>query len=199
MEDEQKLTEQQRTALSQLEDLRSELHSMVDARVDGSIHSILTGRVLEQALPTLPLTANPSVFKGEKPESILFPDGREVKTPTWKTAVLAIMRDCNADAKMHLQLMELRGKVLGRQRAILAASPEKMHAPLEIDKDLYMESYYDTAVFPRKRKNRPAAMKRSANTTPIKSCPTKNGRWRASSRTKALPARLQKSAQNSFG
>ena len=115
MEDEQKLTEQQRTALSQLEDLRSELHSMVDARVDGSIHSILTGRVLEQALPTLPLTANPSVFKGEKPESILFPDGREVKTPTWKTAVLAIMRDCNADAKMHLQLMELRGKVLGRQ------------------------------------------------------------------------------------
>ena len=199
MEDEKKLTEQQRTALSQLEDLRSELHSMVDARVDGSIHSILTGRVLEQALPTLPLTANPSVFKGEKPESILFPDGREVKTPTWKTAVLAIMRDCNADAKMHLQLMELRGKVLGRQRAILAASPEKMHAPLEIDKDLYMESYYDTAVFPRKRKNRPAAMKRSANTTPIKSCPTKNGRWRASSRTKALPARLQKSAQNSFG
>ena len=199
MEHEQELTEQQRTALSQLESLRSELHSMVDARVDGSIHSILTGRVLEQALPTLPLTANPSVFKGEKPESILFPDGREVKTPTWKTAVLAIMRDCNADAKMHLQLMELRGKVLGRQRAILAASPEKMHAPLEIDKDLYMESYYDTAVFPRKRKNRPAAMKRSANTTPIKSCPTKNGRWRASSRTKALPARLQKSAQNSFG
>ena len=154
MEDEQKLTEQQRTALSQLEDLRSELHSMVDARVDGSIHSILTGRVLEQALPTLPLTANPSVFKGEKPESILFPDGREVKTPTWKTAVLAIMRDCNADAKMHLQLMELRGKVLGRQRAILAASPEKMHAPLEIDKDLYMESYYDTGTLLYVLKNR---------------------------------------------
>lgn len=154
MEDEQKLTEQQRTALSQLEDLRSELHSMVDARVDGSIHSILTGRVLEQALPTLPLTANPSVFKGEKPESILFPDGREVKTPTWKTAVLAIMRDCNADAKMHLQLMELRGKVLGRQRAILAASPEKMHTPLEIDKDLYMESYYDTGTLLYVLKNR---------------------------------------------
>ena len=46
---------------------------------------------------------------------------------------------------MHAHLMGLRGKVLGRQRAILAASPEKMHAPLEIDKDLYMESYYDTA------------------------------------------------------
>ena len=154
MEHEQELTEQQRTALSQLESLRSELHSMVDTRVDGCIHNILTGRVLEQALPTLPLTANPSVFKGEKPESILFPDGRKVKTPTWKTAVLAIMRDCNADANMHSQLMELRGKVLGRQRAILAASPEKMHAPLKVDKDLYMESYYDTGTLLYVLKNR---------------------------------------------
>ena len=33
MEHEPKLTEQQRTALSQLESLRSELHNMVDARV----------------------------------------------------------------------------------------------------------------------------------------------------------------------
>ena len=153
MEHEQELTEQQRTALSQLESLRSEMHSMVDARVDGSIQHILHGGVLDIA-PTLPLTANPSVFKGKKPESILFPDGREIKTPTWKTAVLAIMQDCNADAKMHLQLMELRGKVLGRQRAILAASPEKMHAPLEIDKDLYMESYYDTGTLLYVLKNR---------------------------------------------
>ena len=153
MEHESKLTEQQRTALSQLEDLRSELHSMVDARVDGCIQHILRGGVLDIA-PTLPLTADPSVFKGEKPESILFPDGREVKTPTWKTAVLTIMQDCNEDPMMHTHLMELRGKVLGRQRAILAASPEKMHAPLEIAKDLYMESYYDTGTLLYVLKNR---------------------------------------------
>ena len=153
MEHEPKLTEQQRTALSQLESLRSELHNMVDARVDGSIHRILLGGALDIA-PTLPLTADPSAFKGEKPESVLFPDGREVKVPTWKMAVLTIMQDCNADAKMHSQLMELRGKVLGRQRTILAASPEKMHAPLEIDKDLYMESYYDTATLLYVLKNR---------------------------------------------
>ena len=144
MEHEQKLTEQQRTALSQLETLRSELHRVVDERVDGSIHRILLGGVLDIA-PTFPLTANPAIFKGEKPESILFPGSREVKTPTWKAAVLAIMQDCNEDPVMHAHLMGLRGKVLGRQRTILAASPEKMHAPLEIDKDLYMESYYDTA------------------------------------------------------
>ena len=153
MEHEQELTEQQRTALSQLESLRSEMHSMVDARVDGSIQHILHGGVLDIA-PTLPLTANPSVFKGKKPESILFPDGREIKTPTWKTTVLAIMQDCNEDSVMHAHLMGLRGKVLGRQRAILAASPEKMHAPLEIDKDIYMESYYDTGTLLYVLKNR---------------------------------------------
>ena len=146
MEHEQKLTEQQRTALSQLETLRIEMHRVVDERVDGSIHRILLGGVLNIA-PTLPLTANSAAFKGEKPESILFPGGREVKTPTWKTAVLAIMQDCNEDPVMHAHLMGLRGKVLGRQRTILAASPEKMHAPLEIDKDLYMESYYDIGVY----------------------------------------------------
>ena len=37
---------------------------------------------------------------------------------------------------------------------ILAASPEKMHAPLEIDKGLYMESYYDTASLLYVLKNR---------------------------------------------
>ena len=153
MEHEQKLTEQQRTALSQLETLRIEMHRVVDERVDGSIHRILLGGVLNIA-PTLPLTANSAIFKGEKPESILFPDGREIKTPTWKTAVLAIMQDCNEDPVMHAHLMGLRGKVLGRQRAILAASPEKMHAPLEIDKELEMESYYDTASLLYVLKNR---------------------------------------------
>ena len=144
MEHEQELTEQQRTALSQLEMLRSELHSMVDARVDGSIQRILTSSVLEES-PTLPLHTDPSVFKGKKPEAVLFPNGQSVRTPTWKAAMLAILQDCNADPAMHTYLMELRGKVMGRQRTILAASPEKMHAPLEIDKGLYMESYDDTA------------------------------------------------------
>lgn len=153
MEHEQKMTEQQRTALSQLETLRSEMHRVVDERVDGSIHRILLGGVLDIA-PTLPLTASSAAFKGEKPESILFPGGREVKTPTWKTAVLTIMQDCNEETVMHAHLMGLRGKVLGRQRAILAASPEKMHAPLEIDKDLYMESYYDTETLLYVLKNR---------------------------------------------
>lgn len=122
MEDKQDLTEQQKILLSKLETLRAEMHRSVDARVDRSIQRILTGSVLEES-PTLPLHTDPSVFKGKKPEAVLFPNGQSVRTPTWKAAVLAIMQDCNADPTMHTYLMELRGKVMGRQRTILAASP----------------------------------------------------------------------------
>lgn len=145
MEQEQSSVEQWSKILLQLETLRTELHGMVDAHIDALRYQMLTGELPEQQLRTRPLRADPYAFKGEKPESIQLPDGREVKTPTWKTAVLAILQDCNAEPDMHARLMELRGKIMGRQRTILAASPEGMHAPLEIDKNLYMESYYDTA------------------------------------------------------
>lgn len=145
MEQEQSSVEQWSKMLLQLETLRTELHGMVDAHIDTIRYQLLTGELPEQQLRTRPLSGDSFLFKGEKPESIRLPDGREVKTPTWKAAALAILQDCNADPEMHARLMELRGKILGRQRVILAASPEGMHAPLEIDKDLYMESYYDTA------------------------------------------------------
>ena len=145
MEQEKRSVEQWGEVLLQLEALRTELHDMVDAHINTIRYQLLTGELPEQQLRTRPLRADPYTFKGEKPEGLLLPDGREVKTPTWKAAVLAILQDCNADPEMHARLMELRGKILGRQRTILAASPEGMYAPLEIGKDLYMESYYDTA------------------------------------------------------
>ena len=117
MEDKQNLTEQHKILLSKLETLRAEMHRSVDARVDRSIQHILTSSVLEES-PTLPLHTDPSVFKGKKPEAVLFPNGQSVRTPTWKAAVLAIMQDCNADPAKHTYLMELRGKVMGRQRTI---------------------------------------------------------------------------------
>ena len=90
MEDKQNLTEQQKILLSKLETLRAEMHRSVDARVDRSIQRILTSSVFEES-PTLPLHTDPSVFKGKKPEAVLFPNGQSVRTPTWKAAVLAIM------------------------------------------------------------------------------------------------------------
>ena len=105
MEDKQDLTEQQKILLSKLETLRTEMHRSVDARVDRSIQHILTSSVLEES-PTLPLHTDPSVFKGKKPEAVLFPNGQSVRTTTWKSAVLAILQDCNADPTMHTYLMD---------------------------------------------------------------------------------------------
>ena len=45
---------------------------------------------------------------------------------------------------MHERLMQLRGKVFGRQRIILGKVPEEMDVTLQIDKDLYVEAKFDT-------------------------------------------------------
>ena len=153
MEDKQNLTEQQKILLSKLETLRAEMHRSVDARVDRE-HPAHPDRQRFGRIANASHTQIRPYSKGKKPEAVLFPNGQSVSTPTWKAAVLAILQDCNADPMMHTHLMELRGKVMGRQRTILAASPEKMHAPLEIDKELYIESYYDTASLLYVLKNR---------------------------------------------
>lgn len=45
---------------------------------------------------------------------------------------------------MHERLIQLRGKVFGRQRTILGKFPERMDVPIQIDKDLYFEAKFDT-------------------------------------------------------
>ena len=51
-----------------------------------------------------------------------------------------------------------------------------------------------TAAYRPRKKNRPAAMKRSASIIQTKSCPIRSGQWRAFSQTKVSPAHQQKSA-----
>ena len=57
---------------------------------------------------------------------------------------LDILKHCNEQPDMHERLMQLRGKVFGRQRIILGKVPEEMDVPLQIDKDLYFEAKFDT-------------------------------------------------------
>ena len=42
------------------------------------------------------------------------------------------------------RLMQLRGKVFGRQRTILGRDPAGMDVPIQIDKELYFEAKFDT-------------------------------------------------------
>ena len=54
------------------------------------------------------------------------------------------MKRCNADSEKHVSLMNLRGKISGRERVILAKERDKMRSPLKISENLYIETHYDT-------------------------------------------------------
>lgn len=129
--------------LSEIEACRRQLHEIVDRNIDQLIQRITHGEADNGQL-SLPLSTHPSFFKGMKPFTIVFPDGTEVVTPTWKKVAAAVMQDCNADPARHETLMYLRGKVSGKLRSILSSTPEEMDVPLQIDEGLFMESKFDT-------------------------------------------------------
>ncbi|CAK7089349.1 MAG: hypothetical protein ENTB_04686 [Enterocloster aldenensis] len=87
---------------------------------------------------------SPATLKGKRPVALTFASGEVVQTPTWKKVVQTILKHCNEQPDMHERLMQLRGKVFGRQRTILGKVPEEMDVPLQIDKDLYFEAKFDT-------------------------------------------------------
>ena len=57
-----------------------------------------------------------------------------------------ILQRCNADPEKHVALMNLRGKISGRERVLLSNKPKPgtMRSPLQIDENLYVETHYDT-------------------------------------------------------
>ncbi|MCM1232229.1 MAG: hypothetical protein NC489_19065 [Ruminococcus flavefaciens] len=130
--------------LAELEGCRTAMHRLVDAQIDLVVESIQNGKPFPARDIILPLSAAPAQFKGSKPEAVIFPDGRRVEVTKWKTAVTAILQDCANTPPYGERLMAIRGKVLGRQRVILAATPERMDAPLEICPELFMEGKFDT-------------------------------------------------------
>lgn len=91
-----------------------------------------------------PLNAGTGIFKGKKPTGVIFADGSRVDVPTWKRAAEEILLNCNSDAERHRKLMDLRGKLLGRDRVFLGSEEGRMRSPVRIDRALYVETHYDT-------------------------------------------------------
>ena len=83
-------------------------------------------------------------IKRKKPIGLKFNTGESVKTPTWKSVVQTIMQHCSSQPDMHERLMQLSGKVAGRQRIIIGKSAEEMDVPLKIDEGMYFEGKFDT-------------------------------------------------------
>lgn len=135
--------------VEEIEKVRREMHEMVDRECDSFLLYLSSDEpeAFRRERPhierTLPLYAHPSMFKRQKPVSVIFEDGHTVEVRTWKNAVVTILKECNNDPVMHQRLMDLRGRISGRQRAILSDTPDGMDVPLKVDDGIYMEGKYD--------------------------------------------------------
>lgn len=134
--------------LAEVKRCRTQLHQLIDDRLDAFILQITCGDLSEyiqdEAVRAVPLMSASARCKGMKPVAVVLPDGSMVETSTWKKAAAAILRDCAADPGRNEQLMKMRGRVNGNFRSLLAEDPDGMDAPLKITEGLYLESKFDT-------------------------------------------------------
>ena len=139
---------EQKTVLAEVDRCRAQLHQLIDDQLDAFILRVTCGDLSEyirdETVRAVPLMSAPERCKGMKPVAVILPDGSKVEASTWKKAAAAILRDCDADPECHEQLMEMRGRVNGNFRRLLAEDPSGMDAPLKITEGLYLESKFDT-------------------------------------------------------
>ena len=127
--------------LRELQSMRSKLDALIlymEQSTTGSNTSVSNHELI------LPLTVDSSIFKGKKPVGIIFGENDRKDISTWKMAVKEIMKRCNSDPEKHVALMNLRGRLAGRDRLFLSNNPDNMRSPYMISENLYMETHYDT-------------------------------------------------------
>ena len=90
-----------------------------------------------------PLTAGAGIFKGKKPTSVVIGE-ESIAIRTWKQLVEEVMIRCVKLEANKKQLEQLAGKIAGKKRLLLAKTADGMRSPLEISKNLFMETHYDT-------------------------------------------------------
>ena len=133
--------------------MRADLHREVDEVVDRAIArakanpgaaQIAAAPAAAQYESIYPLTTDTGVFRGKRPTDVIFQDGHRETVTTWKSVFQVIMKECNSDSEKHRLLMELRGRIKGRNRTLLDSGTDHMRSPVQIDEDLYAETHYDT-------------------------------------------------------
>lgn len=106
------------------------------------VHTI--DEIVEEYESVYPLTSNTAVFKGKKPTGVFLKKGIRSNVGTWKKVFELILKDCASNSAKRVSLLNLRGKVSGRERVFLSDRPDNMRSPLKIVDDLFVESHYDT-------------------------------------------------------
>ena len=139
-------------AIQELQKLREELIREIDEKFDWIIQELKSESVpsLQKENQKLrnyeiiyPLNVGAGIFKGKRPIGILFADGHRTENPTWKSVAEELLKDCCKSPSQRQALMNLRGKVLGRNRVLLGSETGKMRSPVKIDEALYIETHYD--------------------------------------------------------
>lgn len=136
------------TMLDQLEDSRARMHRYIDEQYDELRTRILCGEYVASITAKLereyPLDTADATFKGKKPLSIHFSDGREHQVKSWTEVATIVLQDCITNPYASSRMYEMAGSYSGRKRIILDRTPERMDVPIYIAPDLYFEGKFDT-------------------------------------------------------
>ena len=144
--------------VQELQQLREELIREIDEKIELMIESAKNEAAPSSQKEKQPvknyeilysLNVGAGIFKGKRPTGILFADGRRVETPTWKSVAEELLKDCCKTPAQRQALMNLREKVLGRNRVLLGSETGKMRSPVKIDEALYIETHYDAETLMR--------------------------------------------------
>ena len=144
--------------IQELQKLREELIREIDEKFDWIIDEVkkesVPSRQKESRKPRnyeiiYPLNVGAGIFKGKRPTGVIFADGRRTENPTWKSVAEELLKDCCKDSDQRQALMDLRGKVLGRNRVLLGSETGKMRSPVKIDEALYIETHIDAETLMR--------------------------------------------------
>lgn len=86
----------------------------------------------------------PNFFKGTRPTGIIFPDGTRKDATTWKMVFKCVLEYCIQDPDKYHGLMQLRGRIRGRERIFLDSEKGNMRSPVQIAPGLFAETHFDT-------------------------------------------------------
>lgn len=89
------------------------------------------------------LNIGTGIYKGKRPTAVIFSGAIRKECPTWKRVMEEILKDCCKDSEKHQAIMNLRGKILGRNRVLVGSEAGKMRSPVKIDEALFVETHYD--------------------------------------------------------
>ena len=129
--------------IAMFEQSRERMHRAIDEKIDDIIKCLCTGQSIRQnGVRHYDLSEPPFLFKGKKPVSITYPNGEKVFVNTWRKVAGELLNDCNSYPQRHEALMQLRHKIAGRNRWVLADTPTEASEMFHILKNAENPHFY---------------------------------------------------------